>query len=226
MFEDALRYPFGGSDWVQTIVVRSVLTLLGFLVVPVVFVWGYSLRVMRRVSAGATEPPAWNEWGDLFVEGLRALVVGAVYLLVPGLLVLASVAAFLVPLARQPPRLLSLVAVVVALVSVPLFVLAAYAVPAALVRVAVTRRLGAGLAFGQVWLAITTGEYLVAWLLALVVSLLAGLVTGLAALTLVGSLLGAVVGFYALVATSYLYARGVADAGVGPPLDSDATERL
>lgn len=82
-------FPFRGTDWQNRFIIGSALILAGwfFPIVPVLFVYGYVLEVMRRTIQGE-EPhlPPWQDWGRLIVDGLRGSVVGLVYLL-PGNLV-------------------------------------------------------------------------------------------------------------------------------------------
>lgn len=87
--KSVLRFPFQGTDWQSRFLIGSALLLAGWLVpiVPSIFVFGYALDVMRRTIMGE-EPslPPWQDWGRLFVDGLRGFAVSLVYLL-PGTLV-------------------------------------------------------------------------------------------------------------------------------------------
>lgn len=219
MFEDALRYPYDEGESLRALAIGSVLTLLSFLLIPVVLVSGYTLRVLRAVDAGDEHLPAFDDWTGMFVDGLKALVVGVVYLVVPAVLVVLAVGSFLVPFASAPPSWLSAVAVVVAVVSVPSMLLALYALPAGLVNLARTGRIGSAFALRRLWPVLSSGSYFVAWLLATVVLVVSSALTTLVAVaTLVGAVLVAVVGFYANLVAAYLYARGFAEA---TPVTSD-----
>ena len=84
-----LRFPFQEAQWQGKFVIGSALTLAGMIIpiIPAIFVYGYVLRVMRQVLAGqAPGLPQWDEWGDLFRDGLSAFAVGLVYFL-PALIV-------------------------------------------------------------------------------------------------------------------------------------------
>lgn len=55
-------------------------------VVPLIFANGYTLRVMGAALRGdVLRLPAWTDWGKLGLDGLRLLVIGAVYTL-PGII--------------------------------------------------------------------------------------------------------------------------------------------
>jgi hypothetical protein len=222
MFEDALRYPYSDGEGVKTLLVGTLLSLLGVLLLPAVFVAGYTVRVLRAVAADEETLPDWDDWADLFVDGLRAIAVGVAYLLVPLLLVVGAALAFFVPITGEPTRLVTLLAWAVALLSLPSLFAATYALPAALVNVAVTRRVGAGFAFRRLWPVLTDGNYATAWLLALLVSLLSGVIVGLVVLVpLAGFVVAVAVGFYATLTTAYLYGRGVARSR---PVDQSTPE--
>ncbi|HEY84273.1 MAG TPA: DUF4013 domain-containing protein [Chloroflexi bacterium] len=84
------KFPFQGPDWRNRFIVGAALIFAGFAIpiVPGIFVFGYTLQIMRQVIEGRElELPAWDDWGKFGVDGLRLLVVGLAYLL-PGLLVM------------------------------------------------------------------------------------------------------------------------------------------
>lgn len=85
---DLFVFPFQGKDWALKLLIAVVLSILGalFLFIPSIFVFGYLARLMRRVIAGQPpELPDWNEWGELFVTGLKVAAAGLIYSL-PSLL--------------------------------------------------------------------------------------------------------------------------------------------
>jgi hypothetical protein len=85
-----LRFPLEGEEWSNRLVTGSLLNLAAYFIpiIPLVFVFGYLVLLMRRAIEGQKLClPQWNDWSKLFVDGLRALLVALVYLL-PGILVL------------------------------------------------------------------------------------------------------------------------------------------
>lgn len=234
---DSLTYPVAGDRGVRRLAVGGLLTALGVLFVPLVLVPGYSMRVIRAVVDGDPEPPAWTDWVGPLVDGLKALVVGVVYAGVPALLVGLAVAAFFLPLAEPPTPLVSAVATVVALAAPVVALIGFYAAPAALASLADAGRLGAAFSVRGVWSVVRSGDYALAWLLALVVGLVVAVLTGSIAVLAggaaapgialaVATLAIAVANFYATVVASFLYARGFAAARpVEPPVDADGGVR-
>src|SRR6056297_2499376 len=83
MISDSLNYLRNDEDWVKTVLIGGVLSLLSVLVVPTILVAGYLVRVVRATMHGDERPPAFDEWGDMAVDGLKATVIAFAYALVP-----------------------------------------------------------------------------------------------------------------------------------------------
>jgi hypothetical protein len=224
MLSDALSFPRRGDDWLSTLLVGGILTLLGFLILPVFVVQGYLVRVLDRAARRERTPPSFTEWGTLFVDGLKVLVVNLVYglpvfvlgvvvfgaavIIVPGEpMVVDSVepgGAPPVPQSTGSGGLLVFVALV-ALVAL-LGLVVSYLLPAALANFAREDRLGAAFAFRTVLAGAFTRDYAVAWLLAMIVGLVGGLVGSALSVVVVGLF----VLFYVQVVFYYLVGRGFA----------------
>jgi hypothetical protein len=81
------RFPLDDERWKNKALIGSLLGVFGIFIWPLLLpLWGYGIRILRRTVKGeAPYLPEWDEWGGLFGDGLRMLVVGIVYTL-PGLL--------------------------------------------------------------------------------------------------------------------------------------------
>ncbi|WP_276301782.1 DUF4013 domain-containing protein [Halorussus lipolyticus] len=234
MFETALRYLVDGDDGVETILVGGLLTLLGWLLIPAVLVAGYLQRVLARTNAGE-DAPSFDDWADLFWDGLKAIGVTVAYFAVPVVLltaVLASLVVFSVettvtaeetvadpatvaePVTNVGPDLLTVVIVFGGLALAGITSLVAwYALPAALNRLAVEDRFGAAFEFGRLWPVLTSEAYATGWLIALVVLVVGGaLVSGLASIPLLGWALIPFASFYLNAVAFSLYGQGYRDA--------------
>jgi len=229
MFEDALRYPTNGDDALETIAIGGILGILGFLIVPVFVVYGYLVHVIRAVAAGEDEtPPAFEEWGELLVDGVRGFVIVLVYTVVPALVLALAVApVFVISSVTVSSGAASgdggggllttvilLVIVVVAVLSLVALLAAVYLVPAAITAFATTDRLGAAFSITELRRIGGSGQFLTGWLIAVVLSVLAGFVAGIAAATVLGILLVPFVNFYGNVAAAY--ALGAGDPAATP----------
>jgi hypothetical protein len=216
MLGDALSYPRNSSDWIPTILIGGVLSVLSVLVLPVFVVQGYSLRVMRSAAKGEEAAPSFTDWGGLVVDGLKLFLVSIVYALlvfVP-MAVVGVVLGFGSALLSDPasgPSAAFGVATLLGFAVVGLFgLLVGYFAPAGYANFAVEDSIGAAFDVSTIVAAATTGEYFKAWVLAIVVGVVLGTVG--AALSVV--LVGVFVIFYAQVVTYYLFGRGFAE-GLG-----------
>ncbi len=178
------RFPFQGPDWVNRFIIGCALYFAGWVIpiVPVLFVFGYAVEVMRRVIQGE-EPglPLWQDWGRLFVSGLRAFAVALVYLL-PGTLIwlggfaIYMVGSFgLIPFAerQQPDVFFMAFIVLMAICLLSFFVgslllfLGVIPLPAAMAHFVAEDRLGAAFQVRRWWTVLKERrwEYAIAWLL-------------------------------------------------------------
>jgi len=190
-----------------------------FVIVPLFLGYGYLVRVIRQVAAGDTEtPPAFEDWGELFVDGLVSVVITVAYSLVP-------VIAFAVLFAGVFPALGAdgggaVTGVVVALgllsglVAFLVALAAMYLLPAAWAAYAVTGTFGPAFSPSTLWTVGTDKRYLMGVLLALVINFVAQFAANMVALTIVGILLIPFVVFYGQVASAYAVGAGVADTGL------------
>jgi len=81
---DVLAFPFRDPNWKGRFAIGAGLCLAGFLIpfLPVLFVYGYLLHVMREVIRDESLTlPAWDAWGKFFLDGLKAFGVALVYLM-------------------------------------------------------------------------------------------------------------------------------------------------
>jgi Protein of unknown function (DUF4013) len=81
---DAIRYP--SSDW-KKVIIFGILFILSFLIIPLFLVIGYMFRIIKASIAGSDELPDFDEWGEMFIDGLKVFVVQIVYM-IPALIIL------------------------------------------------------------------------------------------------------------------------------------------
>jgi hypothetical protein len=211
MLSDALRYPVAGDGWLRTILIGGLLTILSSLVLPVFLVQGYTVRVLRGVANDDPDPPAFDEWVDLFVDGVKLFVVSLlVAIAVFAVLALVGVVfgggSLLLggatePGADGPMAVLGLLGFVVFLGAA---LLIGYVAPAMFANFAREDSIAAAFDASTVLSGALTAEYLVAWLLAVVVGLVLGTVASLLSVLVVG-IFGL---FYVQVVIYYLFGRG------------------
>jgi len=210
--EASLTYPMESDDWLTTVLIGGVLTLLGFLVIPTFLVSGYLVRAIRDRATGGTEPPAFGEWGDLLVDGVKATVITLVYMLVPLLVAGVAVGGAIASLATGSDLgagvgvaglLLGLT------VSAVLGLVFGYFGVAALVTFACRDEFGAAFDPGRVRRVALSRAYAVPWAVSVGVFLGASVVVSvLNAIPLLGGVVGAFVFFYAYLVATDLWAEG------------------
>ena len=162
-----LRYPFNEDGWYKTIGLGMVFEYLTFLVLPGLFLAGYYIRVMRETAAGEAEPPAFGDYGELAVDGIKALLILFAYLLIPSIVVSITYIPTILS-ALQGSLEGALVSLLIGmLVSISMMTLFAYGGVAGLVNFAHTGSMRS--AFSPSLLGIiASGAWLKAWLKILV----------------------------------------------------------
>jgi hypothetical protein len=214
MITDSLTYLRESDGWVKTVALGGLLTLLGFLVVPTILVAGYLVRVLRGTMHGDETPPAFDEWGDLAGDGLRAFAVAVGYGLVPAILLVATAAmgGLATGGGRTGAVLGGGIALVGGLLALALGLLAAYVVPAAIANYAEQGSVRAGFAAADLRPVLASGTYATAWATGFVMVLGAAFVTAvLGAVPIIGTVGGAFVSFYAIAAAYYVVGHAWGD---------------
>lgn len=213
---DAISYPMEREDWIKNVLIGGVLVLFGFLLIPMFLVYGYVVRAIRNSIEGRPEPPAYDEWGSLLVEGLQAWIIGLVFMIVPLVVGAVTVGGSIVAMATGT-RSGAAAGVGGLLVGFFLtFVLSlvfGYFAVVAVVNFARVGRFGAAFDFGTIRQVGFDRDYAVAWLVSVVVFLVAAAVAGvLNVIPFLGLVVGAFVYYYAAVVAANLWAGGYADA--------------
>ncbi|MDY7083279.1 MAG: DUF4013 domain-containing protein [Halobacteria archaeon] len=86
MIEEAIKYPTNREDWIKQYIIGVALIFFFWLIIPALILGGYYVNVLRQTEAGNEELPAFDDFGKLIVDGLKALVIVFVYYLVPTML--------------------------------------------------------------------------------------------------------------------------------------------
>ena len=223
MIEDSLRYLRSSEEWVKTVLIGGVLTLF---VLPIFLAIGYYVRVLRGTMHADDEPPVFDDWGDLAVDGLKGLAISLAYGLVPGIvggaIVFLGIGGAIAGDSGAAGVVGFLVALVGFLVAFVLGLAAAYVTPAALANYVEKDDIMAGFAFGEIWSIITTRGYATGWLTAFAMLLGAGILTSvLSVVPFVGTVIGVFVTFYAAVAAFYVIGHTWADLNLIELHDED-----
>ena len=101
-----LGFPFRDPKAGQKFLIGSLLIFAQYIIpiLPGIIVMGYLSQVLRRVTRGSGEAtmPEWDNWGELFMDGLK--VFGAIFVYSLPMILIVSVLYFLMfaPLAAVP----------------------------------------------------------------------------------------------------------------------------
>jgi hypothetical protein len=202
MFREALAYPLAGERRGRRILGTLVMVASIPLLVTVPIYVGYLVRLLRDAAYGDAAPPRNADIGGMFVEGLTAISLAVVYAALPLAPFVVVSLPFVDVTLGTPGR------VALAVVSL----LLAYVVPAVVASYAADANVVGGLAGRRIWRALTSRDYLVAWVpAAVVVGAVSACVWVLGLFGIAPSLLlGPPVVLYGTLVAGYLVARGFA----------------
>ncbi|MDG5777654.1 DUF4013 domain-containing protein [Haloarculaceae archaeon H-GB2-1] len=211
MFREAFDYPLAGESR-ERLLVGGLLTLGGVIVfLPAIPLQGYFVAVIRSVVAEEADPPAFEDWEALSLDGLKALLVAVPYAIVATVVVAFAVFVLTAGLVAfrtrggDPTSLAILgIAGLLTLVAAVVFTAATYLYPIALAHFAVEDSVEAAFDLRTVAAIAWNREYAVAWLFVSTVGFVLAAVAGALSLVLVGFFAT----FYLQVAFVALFARG------------------
>lgn len=241
MIGDALAYPRRGENWLERVGIGGGLSLLAFVIplLPQLVVFGHAKRVIARTVEGNPDPPEFDDWEGLFVDGVKLYAVVLVYTIVPMVVLSIAVGVLWVLFVLVVGVLgsaggegaagaLGVVGTIgmlgiFAVVSL-LFVAIYYFVPAGMVRFAAEDDIGAAFDLDGIRRLSLSGEYFRAWAAAFVVGLGMTFVSTLLLFTVVGILAVPFVQFYVQMGVFHLFGTAYAEVeGTRPAPGADPT---
>ncbi|NLV74949.1 MAG: DUF4013 domain-containing protein [Chloroflexi bacterium] len=99
--KEVLAFPFKDPRWLTKFLIALLVMLAGFIVpiLPGFLLVGYAARITRRITNGdgVAALPEWDNWGDMFMDGLRLSVARFIYSLPVILLLIVSMGFIFVP---------------------------------------------------------------------------------------------------------------------------------
>lgn len=214
MLEDGLSYPMQGDSWIVQMLIGGVLLTFFFLLIPLLAFNGYLLRVIGTTVRGESQPPAWDDWGELIVDGIKFTIVGLVYSIVP-MVVIFGVGGALIGLGgaagNSSGGLIAGFGLMAFLLLIPVLFLVYYIVPAALANMAVEGSLGAAFDFSLLKNVVLTTDYFIAVLMPIVVGIITNIISNILAFTVIGLILVPFVSYYGQVAVFRMFGTAFAN---------------
>lgn len=180
----SFTFLFEDENWITKVAIGGLLVLFSWLLVPVPLLIGYALQVTKNVAEGQPKPlPEWNNLGDMFMQGLMALV-GSLIWFSPIILLACCMAMFTIATgaaagADDSGAASGLMGMVVLCFQCVIFIIAlalSFFIYAPLTRFALNQQLNVFWDFRGTWEFINAniGNYVIAWLLVLVANFIAG----------------------------------------------------
>jgi hypothetical protein len=180
---DSIRYPL--NDWVKILI----LTVISLIPIVNIMSAGYYLRIIKSTIAGIDEVPDFDDLGELFIDGIKIIVVGIVYMIVP--IIIFILAGLLASPGTALTTGLSLVLMIIGFV-ITLILGIIYVV--AIANMALyDSELGAAFRFNEILdriNAIGWADYLIWYIVIALTSMVIGLVIGIIGFILIFILVG------------------------------------
>ena len=93
-----VKFPFQDPQWKSKLGIGSLIMLAGFIIpiVPIFFLYGYCALIMRGIIVDRKEAflPEWDDWGKLFIDGVKIFGITLIYMLPFILLMIVGYAVF------------------------------------------------------------------------------------------------------------------------------------
>lgn len=180
--ESAITFPMEDDDWLVTVLVGGVINVASIIVLPVFLLYGYYVKVAREAMDGAAEPPAFGNWGELFVDGVKAFGIVVVYQIVPLVVLVVvgggSIAAMATGTeAGAGAGLLGLFGAFV--ITTVLAIAFGYVGIAGLMNFVATGSIGSGFEVGTLVDVATDRNWMMAWAYVIAINVVFGLVFGI-----------------------------------------------
>ncbi|MGF7119568.1 DUF4013 domain-containing protein [Methanobacterium oryzae] len=191
----SLKYPL--NDWVKILI----LTIISIIPIVNFISAGYMLRIIKSTLAGIDEVPGFDDLGELFIDGIKILIVSIVYMIVP--LIIYFVALLPLMFTSDPysmmSGLMSGLTIVILLIDIVVAIIFSLVLYPAIVNMALyDSELGAAFRFSEILdriKAIGWGDYIL-WIIAIIVtSIVVGVILGIVGAILMIILIGFLVWF-------------------------------
>jgi len=194
--EKALKFPTTDREWKQKVLIGGVLNILPVInFFPLGYAYGIFRRTLRRQEISL---PEWENWGDLFVQGLMVFLICLIY----------NIASLILFAIHPVLGVLAFIAVFLLL-------------PTALAQHAMSGDFSRAFQLKNIWARIqqTKSDYFFAWLVMVGISVVLMMVT--VAIPILGWIISAIIGFYAYLVFAILFGEICSRPG---PLSQNSSE--
>lgn len=192
---DEIKFPSKDSEWIQKVLIGGVVTII-----PIVnlIACGYLLKVMKGAMDSKADMPKWEDWGNLFINGLMAAIIGLIYMIIPTLILIISAGGIVAAAVSGKTELLIGAMAGVAggfLIALLLMVVLGFLIPMALSMYVKENSIGAAFRFKEVLSRIKSvfGDYLKVYIIVIALSFILVVLSGIPVLGFLIMIFG---GFY------------------------------
>ena len=217
----AFGFVFEDDQWVTKLLIAAAITLLGtvlfFLIIPpilaAILLNGYGLWIVRRVIRGESPVlPDWDDWGQLFIDGLMVAIIELVYAL-PIIAASVCLGTPLGALAENSDAAASVLGSLLGCTNLLWGIVMSFLLPGAIAFYAKSGDLGAAFRFGEIFQLIR--DNFTTYLITVIMTWVAGFIGALGFLLCgVGWLVTLP---YAEIVTGHLYGQAFVEASGGSP---------
>jgi hypothetical protein len=128
IISNSFKYPGSNPEHLNTNRKRwllfGLMMFAGYLLIPVIFIAGYTLRATRKTIQGDSEMPEFNYWWEMFVDGLKIIVTTFVYYLIPSIIIFLGVGSFYMTLYMENVINTALINIPLLIIGIILFIFA------------------------------------------------------------------------------------------------------
>ena len=207
IISDAATYP--SSNWIKVIILGVIIIIAALLspfiigIIPAIFAMGYIFRILKASIAGVTELPEFDEWGEMFIDGLKVFVAEIVYLIIPVIIIMAGTWTAMVSMMQvvgpsvSPTGAFGLIGGVALLGVLLMLIIGAILVIAITNMAYYNGDLGAAFRFSEILGIIAKigwGNYIIWYIVMIIIAFIVSLVAGvLAMIPILGWIIGLVI---------------------------------
>ncbi len=183
-YTEAIKRPFSDLNKLLIYIVISIIPIVNFISS------GYLLDVAQTAMNRKKKLPEFKDYGRLFVEGLKLLVIALVYAIPVIIIAVLFMAGFSTNLNIGSMGIGFMIIIGI------LAILTVYFESGAVLMYADTRKLGEAFNFGEISKKVFTGKFFGGWLISLIISAAIGLAIGFALffIPLLGRILASAIG--------------------------------
>jgi hypothetical protein len=181
---NSLQYPL--KKWTKMLILGIIL------MIPIVdFIGlGYYLRIIKATFAGIDEIPDFDDLGDLFIDGIKVIIVGFVYAIPAAIFYILAFLSLYYFVSYTIFSVLVIISIIMAVLT------SLIAVMAVANMALYDSELGAAFRFSEIMdriKAITWGKYLIWWIVFIIVNAVVGIIIGIVGFILLFILIGILV---------------------------------